>query len=205
MSRPSSPSREVSRLFKKLYEDEDGYDIDREEERAIRRSMGDPLYGELLPAGCEALLKRLDMGPRDVFYDLGSGVGKVVIHTAMRVPLKRCVGVELSPTRSKLARSALARARKSGLIVARRTTFRCENLLESKLDDATVIYSCSTAFSDRFMRKLVAHLRDRPSPVRFVSLRYLDNVRGVKALGEFGLKTNWNPRADTYLYEITPR
>ena len=195
------PRRAIRQLFREV----DGYDIPVAEEKAVLRSRGDPLYGELTPAGCARLIEELDLGPRDVFYDLGSGVGKVVLQVAIASPIKRCVGYELSETRCQLARSTLLRARRQGLIRARTTVFRQLDMLKAPMQDATVVYTCTTAFTERFMKSLMNKLARQPKPLTVVALGELDEHRSFELLKAFPVRTSWNPRSWVYIYRVTPR
>ena len=51
-------------------------------------------YGELTYEGCTRLGEILAMGPDDVFYDLGSGLGRATIQAHLQWGVKRAVGVE---------------------------------------------------------------------------------------------------------------
>jgi len=190
---------------RRLYRGVDGFMISQQEERCVRASRGSPLYGELTPMSVQRLLERLDLGARDTFYDLGSGVGKVVLQTAMTVPLKRCVGIELARSRVRTARSMLRRARKERLIVARRCLFRDQDFLESDLSDATCVYTCSTAFSLRFMRMLVSKLERTKRPLVFVTLQELHPRRRFVQLDTLRLDATWTRRTPVHLYRIEPR
>lgn len=193
-----APRMAARRLFRGV----DGFLISQQEERRVRASRGSPLYGEITPMGVQRLLTRLRLGERDTFYDLGSGVGKVVIQTAMTAPLRRCVGIELAQSRVRAARSILRRARKEGLIRARRCLFRNQNFLEANLADATCIYTCSTAFSLRFMRMLMRKLEGVGQELSFVTLQELEPRRRFTRLDTLRLDTTWTRRTPVHIYRV---
>lgn len=192
------------RAIRSIYADlDDGFEIGRTEESVVRASRGDPTYGELTPAGVDRLLRALSPGDSDVFYDLGAGVGKVVLQVAMSVPVARCVGVELSASRCRVARRALWRARKLDTILARRCTFKNADMLEWPVGDATIVYSCSTAFSLRFMRSIVRKLRAVKRTLRFATLQELIDVpRGVHHVRSVTVPTTWQKRCKAHIYRI---
>ena len=66
-------------------------------------------YGECEVASWSAVLRELALGPNDVFYDLGSGRGTLVIQTAIEACCRKCVGVELSRERHAIAKTVAAR------------------------------------------------------------------------------------------------
>ena len=67
------------------------------------------IYGEMkryeLQNYFDAIAPRLK--PGSIMYDLGSGLGKVVMSAAIALPVKRCVGVELLPYRHRMAEERL--------------------------------------------------------------------------------------------------
>ncbi len=189
---------------RRLYRGVDGFLISQQEERQVRAARGSPLYGEITPMGVQRLLERLELGERDTFYDLGSGAGKVVLQTAMTVRLRRCVGIELARSRVRMARSMLRRARKEKLIVARRCVFQNRNLLDVDLSDATCVYTCSTAFSLRFMRMIARKLEALGRELVFVTLQELPPRRRFVEIAELRLDTTWTRRTPVHIYRLTP-
>ena len=71
-------------------------------------------YGELTYEGCTRLGELLGLGPTDVFYDLGSGLGRATIQAHLQWGVRRAVGVELSAERSGLAQMAKDRLEQNG-------------------------------------------------------------------------------------------
>ena len=81
----------------------------------------------------DAMLEVAGVGPRDFVIDLGSGDGRIVLTAAQRYNA-RGLGVDIDP---ELVESSNAEARKRGL--AERVTFREQDVLQAKLDEATVV------------------------------------------------------------------
>ena len=81
----------------------------------------------------DAMLETAGVGPRDFVIDLGSGDGRIVLTAAQRYNA-RGLGVDIDP---ELVESSNAEARKRGL--AERVTFREQDVLQAKLDEATVV------------------------------------------------------------------
>ena len=126
-------------------------------------------------------------------YDLGSGLGKVVLTTALTMPFERCTGVELLPYRHALAverRDVVLRARDralasldvpltddvplilpSGVPTTAAHVLNFEDrvhliqgdMFRAELNDASLVFMYSTCFST-FMDRIAAKLaRDLPS------------------------------------------
>ncbi|MCG5058524.1 MAG: methyltransferase domain-containing protein [Limnoraphis sp. WC205] len=81
-----------------------------------------------------AMLDRLNLNEQDVFYDLGCGDGRIAIAAAQCYGV-RAVGIDIDPQRIQEANEF---AKIAG--VSDRVEFRLENLFESEIGEATVVY-----------------------------------------------------------------
>ncbi len=166
-----SSSPDPRAVIHRLYRDQYGYKLSEADKQRVLATRSSPTYGEILPHATTELAQELKLGPDDTFYDLGSGLGKVVLQLAMSVPLAGCFGLELVRNRHRIASNMLARVREQGLLLAAACEFHRANFMSAPLDDATVVYTCSTAFSAEFMNELAAHLARLPVGLRWVSTR----------------------------------
>lgn len=198
----NEPQLDPRKLVRQLYRDVDVFDIPRDEEKSVYGTRGSPVYGELTVAGTAHLLEYLGLGETDVFYDLGSGSGKVVLQAAMTAAVRKCVGVELSETRVAESRRVLRIARRRGLLRARACGFRHEDIMKTYLRDATVIYTCSTAFSMRFMNMVAARIGKLDRRLRLVSLQELDSRRGFVEIETLRLDATWTRRTPVHVYQV---
>ncbi len=69
----------------------------------IDRKIGSSHYGEISQRGTEILMDKFsDYFNKDmVFYDIGSGLGKMVLHVGLTVNPRKSTGIEYSPPRHK--------------------------------------------------------------------------------------------------------
>lgn len=81
----------------------------------------------------DAMLGFAQVGPRDFLIDLGSGDGRIVLTAAERYKA-RGIGVEIDP---ELVASSNEEAKKRG--IAERASFREEDVLKTRIDEATVV------------------------------------------------------------------
>jgi len=81
-----------------------------------------------------AMLDRLRLNNHDVLYDLGCGDGRIAIAAAGRYSV-RAVGIDIDPERIE---EANRNAKIAG--VSQRVEFRLQNLFESEIGEATVVY-----------------------------------------------------------------
>ncbi|MEV4094744.1 methyltransferase domain-containing protein [Streptosporangium saharense] len=150
-------------------------------------------------------LPRDAVNENDVFVDLGSGMGRMVLEAAWRYPFKKVIGVELSAELSEIARQNVA---------GTRLRLRCKDVELVSSDvldyeiprDVTVVFLNNPFRGETFaavMRKLVASVDDNPREVtviyfnptedefltstgRFRHVRTVNRSRRDKQDGPFG-------------------
>lgn len=110
--------REVLRIAFNLTEDEsgkatEGHRCITEKDKAIAAKDGSALlFGEFLATGVHRAfdVEHLDGYRARTVYDLGMGLGKLLMQVYMQYPnITKCVGVEISPSRYLLGAKALYR------------------------------------------------------------------------------------------------
>jgi hypothetical protein len=192
--------------LEELYKDVSGFVMDAIDPNGRKIGHARSLvYGELTWPGVERLAAALELGEKDVFYDLGSGVGKAVLQIAMTIPVKKSIGIELTKPRYEGSAQALKQIKKLDLIVAKQCIFRNESLMDSNLTDATAIYTASTCFSDSFMLRMTRKIASYNRPMRFVTLRDLgQRPRQFKFVRSVKLRATWTRTLDAYLYNVVP-
>ncbi len=183
-----------------IFKDISGFDIPKEDEKAVRESKGSPIYGEINHQALSKLLTHLKAGERDILYDLGSGVGKVVIHALLASKIKKAYGVELSEARHNEALQARTRAQEFDNSIAKRCVLLNDDLLNITPSDATIIYTCSTAFSKIFMKKLVIHLSALRNPFALVTLQELPETSHFILQDKLKLDMSWTRQTAVHIY-----
>jgi len=191
----------LRQIMNRIYKDLGGFEIPREDELAVRKSKGSPVYGEINLQALNILLDYLKLKEKDIFFDLGSGVGKVIMQTALRTPVGRALGVELSSARFEEAIVALKRATTFEPHITKRLKFINADLMTTDLSKATVIYTCSTAFSQAFMNKLTGRLAELTHPYRLVSLQELPETSAFKLLDTLKLDMSWTRKTPVHIYQ----
>jgi glycosyltransferase involved in cell wall biosynthesis len=129
------------------------------------------------------ILRPRDVGPSDVFVDIGSGMGRVVFQAARSYPFARVLGVELSEELNEIARRNIER---------NRSRLRCgdvelvtADVLSYRLpDDVTVVYFANPFTGPLFQAavdELVASLRRRPRRLRVIYSNPVEEQRLLAA------------------------
>ncbi len=112
------------------------------------------------------MMRILRPGPEDVFYDIGSGMGRVLC-VAARWRIKRVVGIELDRPLCDIARRNADRMRGQNAPI----DVRCEDASTADLSDGTIYY-LHNPFGPDTMRDVLGSihrsLADRPRSVRIV-------------------------------------
>jgi len=127
-------------------------------------------YGEILYPSVNKVIGYLDINENDVFYDLGSGIGKVPLQFFLKTPVKKAYGVEASKKRNDHAIRVYEHLKlefpelfKTG----RQLGCMESNFLEADITDATIIYTCSTCFNEELLAD-IGSIVDRCPNIKYV-------------------------------------
>lgn len=196
---PTSPAENLRREAAKEalatgWRPRDGFDAPPSDERLVdgidaAEGTRPSTYGEVTELGARQLFHHLgtsgnnekDVGVGDVlFFDLGSGVGKLVVQAFLELPrLRRAVGIELSPARH----AAAIRSWEGLLLSGTANTVRAMggdqleasvellqgDLFRLDVSEATHIYVASLCFSDEMIHVLADKLAAEASNLRCVA------------------------------------
>jgi SAM-dependent methyltransferase len=151
------------------------------------------------------ILRRGDVGPDDVFVDLGCGKGRVLLQAAA-YPFKRVIGVEIDAELSALAQANVDRRRDDRRCgdVEVVTADAAEYVIP---DDATVVYLYYPFSGDTFrtvIENIVVSIDRAPRTLRIIyALPALEGV--ILETGRFRLARTSRSRVDEELrlYEST--
>lgn len=186
-----------------LYEDITGFDeLSMDDDKAYKKQKVHTTYGELEPEGLEMILKYLKIDNKDVFYDFGCGVGKLVLQMLMKTDVRAAFGVEASPSRCKDAKKALRRFKKDlpeFFDSHRKGHFINDNLLHVDISKATVIYVCSTCFSQWLLKAIGKMVNQAPNVRYLISLEPIKNLE-MPLIEVPKIKCCWDPKTECYIY-----
>ena len=194
----TTPREQIHRLYRHHH----GYLLSDAEDRRVARTGSSSTYGEIRPGAVGRLLQLLAPTADDVVYDLGSGIGKVVLQLAMSCRVRRAVGVELVASRHEIATRVLDRARHRGLLATDDVELRCADLMHTPLEDATLLYTCSTAFPDPFMRRMARRLAKLRPGLRLVTTQELDPPGRFVLEQRLKLPMTWNRLGLVHVYRL---
>jgi SAM-dependent methyltransferase len=182
---------------------EDGWSAPVRDSKSVAQHLDNPLYGEITYEGMEALAKSMKFTGSDVFYDLGSGVGKLVTYFYLTTPIKKSVGVEMVGTRHQTAMLTLAKLQSEGFVVNERDLqFLHANLREVNFKDATVIYMSSLCFPKELMQELSQRFLALKPGLRIISSQPLTVHPRLRLVEQGFLPMSWTNISLTYYYEL---
>lgn len=166
------------------------------------------------PAGWMSLrriLRRRDVTDHDVFVDLGSGMGRIVMQAA-RYPFRKVIGIEISGTLHGIARENIDRHRQR---------LRCQDIelvhadvLEYDLpDDVTVVFLYNPFRGEIFatvIQQLLRSVERNPRSLRIIYVNPVEErlllgtrrIRLVRAVGGWRPTREWSRSNSIRLYEV---
>eukprot|EP00192_Tetraselmis_astigmatica_P019406 CAMPEP_0117680238 /NCGR_PEP_ID=MMETSP0804-20121206/18241_1 /TAXON_ID=1074897 /ORGANISM="Tetraselmis astigmatica, Strain CCMP880" /LENGTH=218 /DNA_ID=CAMNT_0005489713 /DNA_START=292 /DNA_END=949 /DNA_ORIENTATION=+ len=133
-----------------------------------RDEIGSLVYGEVGFTSLAWILRTamshcgVEDGPPSVFYDLGSGSGRMVVSAALLYPeLKRCGGIEIIRGLHDVAQLVKSKMEQAGEDSACFSRSKCidfshGDLLEAEWSDADIVLVNSTCFTAKLMADLEA-------------------------------------------------
>jgi hypothetical protein len=162
-------------------------------------------YGELTAVGIRQLARATGLGPGDRFVDLGSGLGKVVLHLAMAVPGIEARGIEIYGARHAAAEAALTRVQALGrLAPGSQCRFEHADLRHAGLEGASVLFANSTCFPAPLLHLLARRIAALAPPVTFATLQKLAGRAAApfEALGEHPCACSWHRANTVFVYRL---
>jgi hypothetical protein len=63
--------------------------------------------GEIAPVGVTALLEVINLTPRDVLLDIGSGTGSIIAQVVLQSPVIKAIGIEIQEDLARKSREAI--------------------------------------------------------------------------------------------------
>lgn len=129
-------------------------------------------YGLYLPTPwltLQQLFRRLELRPGEVFVDVGSGMGRVLL-IAARHPFKRVIGVEQNGAMTEIARANVEASRRR--LVCHDVELVTADALDWPIpDDLTVVYFFCPFPEEplaRFLERLLESLDRSPREIRLI-------------------------------------
>lgn len=159
-------------------------------------------YGEILYPSMEKLLSKISLSEEDIFIDLGSGLGKLVLQVFLCTRVKEACGIEIIPTLHKQALLAAERVERelpAFYCNDRRLYFLQGSFLELPLERASIVLIGSPCFSPTMLDTLAQIISNIPRIHTVLTLRPLPLLEGFIFKEAVRVETSWDT-ALCYLY-----
>lgn len=185
-------------IINKIYVGLSGYNISNINKNKIIKSGGIPTYGEITLDGIRCIMCKIYNKQNKIFYDLGSGIGKMVIYSKLKYSFKKVIGVELSVERHKIANIALNRLKKIKKI--NNIKLINNNLLKVDLSNADVIYISNLCFTKELINLIECKFNNELKKGTIIfSSQKLDKLNAHMTL-TFNVKMTWTNKGKIYKY-----
>lgn len=145
------------------------------------------IYSEILRSGVDIIIDKINkykkLSNNDVFVDVGSGCGKLIMHISIKSNMKTLIGVECVTERIKYSRYIKSKI----LSLDNDTVFFIEkDIDEFNLDMATIIFMNDVSFSD----DMITSIYDRiPKGCHFITSHEIPSCKLFKE--DFIVDVSW--------------
>ena len=194
-------NNDFAEYIRKLYKNKSGFQLAPDD---LLRNKNDknvfPTYGEILPEAVSIMISLLEIDNSDVMYDLGSGTGKVPTQFYLESPVKKAVGVELGTHRFNISMEIKNYIDTHFYSKYKDLEFINDNMTNVDLSDATIVYMCSTCFSNELLQEMYNKIKYNENLKYIISLK---EIPGLQYTFKKKLPMTWNQAgSDTHFYEF---
>ena len=190
--------RKVDLDLMKSYAIKDQFSVSIEESKIIFPNIREELtYGEAIWSSLKKVFDYIKPEKEMIFYDLGSGIGRVCFFTAIKYELNS-KGIELLPTFIKNANKIKDKYKINNL------EFIEKNWLDIDISDADIIYIAATCLSDETIELLDNKFKTLKEDSIIVSVSVDFKNNDIETLKHFYLPFSWG-MADVYVSKILKR
>lgn len=182
-------------IFDQLYANIDGYQIAKESAKKLSYYYVADIYGEVLFDSFYQILKEAKPKKGEVFYDLGSGVGKPALITYLNFDFSKTIGVEKAEDLYQAAKGVLNRLEKSD----KKIDFVHADFKDFDFSDGDVIFmnSYTYFYYEIYNKYFLEKLAQLKKGARIITTRMTINfpIFAVRQVGPYGF--SWG---DEFVY-----
>lgn len=160
------------------------------------------VYGEVIASGVDKLIANYPFTTNDVFYDWGSGLGKIVLQVFMMTEVRAAKGIEIVPDLHRYAQSALEQMKIDlpGFFSAgRQLEFIEGSFLDVPVQDATIVLTGSPCFPSHLISQIGQRIEETPSIHTVFTLRPFLNLKRLTFKHAIKVQCSWDA-ALCYVY-----
>lgn len=151
--------------------------------------------GEILFSSINKLFSVFPLNEQDVFVDLGSGIGKIVLQIFLTTPVKKAYGIEIvneSHQRALLAAQKLQHDLPDFYSEDRELQFLLGNFLENSLEGTTVALVNSICLNQKVVTELGKLLNNTQSIHTVFTLRPMPTLKRLRFKRTIRIECSWD-------------
>ncbi|MFC1771150.1 methyltransferase domain-containing protein [Candidatus Margulisiibacteriota bacterium] len=144
----------------------------------------DLTYGETPYFTLEKVLDHIGIKNNDVFYDLGSGKGKLVYFTARRYKIT-AIGIEIFPSFVKTAKHI------ANIFTNEKCSFINDDFFNVDISDATIVFVVGTSFSYETEARLIKKILETKPGTKIITTNFPLQNQQIHRLEDFRVCFGW--------------
>lgn len=159
-------------------------------------------YGEVLYPSIDKLISIIKWQDDDIFYDLGSGLGKVALRIFFKTNIKIVHGIELRYELHHVAQTILAKIKiqKDLFPSGRELIFSHGDFLKNSFKDASILFIASPCFSLCILDSLANIINVNPNIQTVLTLKPMPALARLKFQRAVRIDCSWDT-ALCYIYQ----
>ncbi|MHB1947755.1 MAG: class I SAM-dependent methyltransferase [Gammaproteobacteria bacterium] len=151
--------------------------------------------GEILYSSINKLFSIFPLNEQDVFVDLGSGIGKIVLQIFLTTPVKKAYGIEIvneSYQRALMAAQKIRKDLPDFYSEGRELHFLLGNFLENSLEGTTVALVNSICLNQKVVSELGKILNNTSSIHTVFTLRPMPTLKRLRFKRTIRIECSWD-------------
>lgn len=152
------------------------------------------VYGELLRSGVETIIQKINrykkISDKDVFVDVGSGAGKLVLHLSIKSDIKTLVGIEIVPQRNRYSKWI-----KEKVVHDKSVFFIEKDVKDFDLSIATILFMNNVCFDSELIKDIYNRI---PKGCHFISAVQIPECKILKE--NFTVDVSWGSKLNLFYY-----
>lgn len=152
-------------------------------------------YGEIFPSSVNKIIAHTSWRDDDVFYDLGSGIGKVAAQFFLLTTIKQIYGIEIRPElhhQASQANQIMQQELPEFYAGQRQLAFILGSFLEIPLKNATILFISATCFDPTLIKALSLLINTLPHVHTILTFRPLPYLKNIFFKKTFTIECSWD-------------
>tara|TARA_Y100000991_G_C21929498_1_gene330183 strand:+ start:112 stop:705 length:594 start_codon:yes stop_codon:yes gene_type:complete len=155
----------------------------------------DTVYGELCLSEIDKICKEINLNQHDIFYDLGSGSGKIVCYFALAKNIPS-IGIEIIDKRHNVAN--LIQSRINNPYV----NFLKGDIFDYNFNNGTIFYAYNLTWGHEINQKVINKIKNEAKNCKYIILSTHENHPNIKLFKEIPNVKFSSHKNSMYIYTL---